>query len=334
MTDTLLQAYAPLLFWTGLGIVIFRFLPDALPRLLGRSLYWVGIPVEIFALARQTEFSAQAGLAPVLTLMSLVTGLGLGWLGLQGLKARESQVGQAEIGNSEKPEIKDEDEATDRVWSRSRQGSFLISAMLGNTGFVGLAIAPAFISQPDQSWLVFYSVTQNVLGTYGMGVYLASYFGRPSQGNRWWTQIRDVVTVPSLWAFALGTLTRPVVIPEIVETGLHASIWLVIPAALLLMGMRLSQLRGWQSLRLAIGPTVVKALLMPLLMGLGTSFLAISADARLAMVLMSGMPTAFAGLILAEEYELDRELIASSIVLTTITLLLTIPLWLVMFGTG
>ena len=49
---------------------------------------------------------------------------------------------------------------------------------------------------------------------------------------------------------------------------------------------------------------------------------------------MAGMPTAFAGLILAEEYELDRELIASSIVLTTGTLLLTIPLWLVLFGQG
>jgi len=44
------------------------------------------------------------------------------------------------------------------------------------------------------------------------------------------------------------------------------------------------------------------------------------------------MPTAFAGLILAEEYDLDRELIASSIVLTTAMLLVAIPLWLLIFG--
>ena len=44
------------------------------------------------------------------------------------------------------------------------------------------------------------------------------------------------------------------------------------------------------------------------------------------------MPTAFAGLILAEEYDLDRELIAGSIVLTTAMLLLAIPLWLLIFG--
>jgi len=73
---------------------------------------------------------------------------------------------------------------------------------------------------------------------------------------------------------------------------------------------------------------------MPLLVGILTPFAGIGADARLALVLMAGMPTAFAGLILAEEYELDRELIASSIVLTTGILLLTIPLWLVLFGQG
>jgi len=48
--------------------------------------------------------------------------------------------------------------------------------------------------------------------------------------------------------------------------------------------------------------------------------------------LMSGMPSAFAGLILAEEYELDRDLIASSIALSTGALLMTIPLWLGLFA--
>lgn len=327
MTETLFQAYAPLLFWTGLGIFICRFLPESCPRLLGRGLYWVGIPLEIFALARQTEFSQQASLAPVITVATLLGGLGLAWLVLRGIKrAEQAMVVDVEKGDDAIASI------APHWQQRSRQGSFLISSMLGNTGFVGLAIAPVFVNPQAQSWLVLYSVTQNIVGTYGMGVFLASYFGRPVQGNRWWTQIRDVLTVPSLWAFAISTITRSIEISPAIETGLQASIWLVIPAALLLMGMRLSQIQGWQSLRLAIAPTVVKALVMPLLVGILTPFAGIGTDAVLALVLMAGMPTAFAGLILAEEYELDRELIASSIVLTTITLLLTIPLWLVLFG--
>jgi malate permease and related proteins len=329
MTETLFHAYAPLLFWTGLGILIFRFLPESFPRLLGRSLYWVGIPLEIFALARQTEFSWQTSLAPVLTGITLFSGLGLAWLILQVVKRSESPPSKPEEPT---PPIAPDAAAPWQL--RSRQGSFLISSMLGNTGFVGLAIAPIFVAPQAQSWLVLYSVTQNVMGTYGIGVFLSSYYGRSTQEKRWWTQLRDVATVPSLWAFASSTATRSVALPDWVESGLHASIWIVIPAALLLMGMRLSQLRGWQSLKLAIAPSVVKTLVMPLLVGVLTPFAGIGAEASLALVLMAGMPTAFAGLILAEEYELDRELIASSIVISTCTLLLTIPLWLVIFGHG
>jgi malate permease and related proteins len=334
MTEILFQAYAPLIFWTGLGILLFRFLPQSFPRFLGRSLYWVGIPLEIFALARQTEFSWQTRLAPVLTGVTLFGGLGLAWLTLQVIK-RRSEPSASPSEPELVPSIASDISPLAASWQlRSRQGSFLISSMLGNTGFVGLAIAPVFVSAQAQSWLVLYSVTQNVIGTYGIGVFLSSYYGRSTQEKRWWTQIRDVATVPSLWAFATSTATRSVTLPEWVESGLQASVWVVIPAALLLMGMRLSQLRGWQSLKLAIAPTVIKALVLPGLVGVFTPLAGIGAEPSLALVLMAGMPTAFAGLILAEEYELDRELIASSIVLSTCTLLLTIPLWLVLFGHG
>ena len=72
---------------------------------------------------------------------------------------------------------------------------------------------------------------------------------------------------------------------------------------------------------------------MPLLVGLATTlFFGLSGSPRLAMVLMSGVPTAFAGLILAEEYNLDRDLIASSIIISTVLLLLVLPLWILIFG--
>jgi predicted permease len=197
---------------------------------------------------------------------------------------------------------------------------------------VGLAIAPVCVDPAHTSWLVLYSVTQNVAGTYGIGVFLASYYGRSLQKSHWLVQLRDVLTVPSLWAFAIGSSTRAVALPEAIDWGLQASVWVVIPAALLLMGMRVSQLRGWSSLKLAILPTLTKVLVLPLLVALLATIMGLTGDDRLALVLMAGMPSAFAGLILAEEYELDRELIASSIVLTTGMLLPTIPLWLALFG--
>jgi predicted permease len=73
-------------------------------------------------------------------------------------------------------------------------------------------------------------------------------------------------------------------------------------------------------------------LVLPGIAGLALTLLGLSSDARLAMVLMSGMPTAFTSVILAEEYNLDRQLAASSILLSTIMLPLMIPFWLALFG--
>ena len=104
------------------------------------------------------------------------------------------------------------------------------------------------------------------------------------------------------------------------------------PSAFLLMGIRLGQIQGWKSFQVALVPACVKVLIVPGLVGIGTTLMCFSAEFRLALVLMSGMPTAFAGLILAEEYELDRELIASSIAITSVMLLVMIPFWLFWFG--
>lgn len=315
MTETLFQAYFPLILWTSLGLLSFRFVPQALPRLLGRSLYWVGIPLEILALARQTDFSEPAGLAPAITFAALLLGLIVAVVCLQIVNRLPFFTVNAVLKSS------------------ATQGSFILGAVLGNTGFVGLAIAPAFIDQAHLNWIVFYSLTHNLIGTYGFGVFIASYFARDAHGNNWWVQLRDVLTVPTLWAFLLGYLTRSVELPQFVDTGLHASIGIVIAGAFLLTGMRLSQLRGWKSLKLALIPALLKVVVTPGLVGLLTTLLlGLTGDRRLAMVLMSGMPSAFAGLILAEEYNLERELVASCIAISTVLLLLVLPLWLFVFG--
>jgi malate permease and related proteins len=48
-------------------------------------------------------------------------------------------------------------------------------------------------------------------------------------------------------------------------------------------------------------------------------------------VMMSGMPCAFAGLILAEEYNLNGNLVASSIIVSTLIFLVMIPVWLYVY---
>lgn len=345
MRNSLIEAYLPLIIWVGLGAGLGRFLPAALPRLLGRGLYWVGIPLEIFALARQTHFAEDTGLAPMYTVVSLGLGLGLGLAGLTVVRSLTATIpveAATELGVAPGPELLSPNQVVDlSLWSdtatmtwidKPRQGSFVLASMLGNTGFVGLAIVPTLVSGPYLGWAVFYSVTQNVVGTYGLGVFIASWFGRGAHAQSRWQQLRDVVTVPSLWAFGLGSVSQVWAWSPPVDVALHQSVWLVIPVALVLMGLRLSQLQGWSSLQPALVPAILKVLVLPAIVGAVTLGAGLPRDAVLVLVLMSGMPSAFAGLILAEEYDLDRELAAASIALSTGGLLLTIPLWLLVFG--
>ncbi len=312
MIESLFQAYTPLLFWTGLGFGLVRFLPQEFPRLLGRSLYWVGVPCEIFALARQIGDLENTKLAPVIAVGSILLGLALGGISLA--------VGQrsTKFPQLERPNL---------------QGSWLLCSMLGNTGFIGLSVVPFLVSSEQVVWAVFYSVTQNVFGTYGLGVLVASFYGRQVGSTRpWWELLKDLVTVPSLWGFLLGFSTRSWSLPAAIDTALQGSVWVVIAAAFVLMGIRLSQIEGWQSLRLALLPAILKTIAMPGILGSVLMTLAIPPSARLALVIMAGVPSAFAALILSEEYNLDRDLVASSIVVSTGIFLMMLPVWIYLFS--
>lgn len=337
------------ILWTSLGMLVFRFrfIPANLPQILGRSLYWVGVPLQILALARRSNFADAVWFPPLITVVVLLLGLGLASLSLHFLKLAtcrwlKTQRKYAELRQKAEKLPKNVDNWQFKSFTaellskilpkkRSSQGSFVLASMLGNTGFVGLAIAPAFVSQPYLSWVVLYGVAHNLLGSYGLGVFLASYFSKSLPGSNWCIHLRDLLRVPSLWAFIIGWLIRDIVLPTPIESGIQASLLFVVPSAFLLIGMQLSQLRGIKGLRIALIPAAIKMLVLPGLAGLGLTLLGLAGDARFALVLMSGMPTAFANVILAEEYDLDRQLAAGCIVLSTVSLPLMIPLWLTLF---
>ncbi len=323
MTEALIASYLPLITWIGLGILACRWIPPMIPTWLGRGLYWIGVPIEIFALVRQTDFSQMIGLVPVFALITLAVGFVVAqisyplqrrWFVPQWLTVNPTQASLFLPT------------ATDRAY----RGSYLVASVLGNTGFVGLAIAIQVMAPEYLGWAVFFAVTQNVIGTYGCGVLIASYYGRSTQG---WTQLKDLISVPSLWAFLLSMGLRSVNFPHGLDWALKTEVQLVIPLAFVLIGIRLGQLPSWQSLKLALLPTMIKTLILPLIMGGLAWAYGLPPQAMFAIVLMAGTPTAFAALILSEEYELNRDISTSSIALSTMGFLGCLPLWLLIIRT-
>ena len=333
MVDTLVSAYSPLIFWVMLGIILLRVLPEKTPYWLGRGLYWFGVPWQIFDLARHSQLSGEIGLTPAITVATLSAGLAIAWSVLMLLQRLNPPGEKRQV-----PWLPSYD--------RYQYGSFIIAAMLGNTGFVGLGLLPSIIDSEAFSWAVFFSLTQNLIGTYFIGVLIASHFGqaeetesddqteaeiRQVRNRHLWKLLRDILTVPSLWAFGFGFLSRSIAFPDPIELFASSSLMFVVPTSFVLMGLRLAKINGWSSIHSAMLPVGLKMIVLPALVGIGTSFLGLTGDVRLGLVLMAGMPSAFASLILAEEYDMNRDLAASSIALSTIVLLGMIPVWLWIF---
>jgi len=327
MIETLFHAYTPLLTWIGLGLVLSRFIPDSFLKLLGYGLYWVGVPLQLFVLARHTDLS-DGGLVPAIAIGVLLLSLLFALLFWWGLRSLASQQLQPEQESLDFPI----DNSFDNPLALASLGSFILATILGNTGFIGLTLAQVLTSPANMDLAVLFSLTNNVVGTYGIAVLIASYCGNRKTKNHWWIQLRDLVTVPSLWTFFIGLNTQFIKLPQVVESGLEQAVWVVIAFALLLVGLRMKAIKGGNSLKMALVASLLKVLIVPLLVGLSATYFGVIGEARLVLVLMSGTPTGLSVLILAEVYELDRDLLVSSIALSLVGLLLLLPLWLTWFS--
>lgn len=318
MVDSLLRAYAPLLTWVSLGVLLFRFIPAHFSTRLGRTLYWVGLPIQSLMFARRTELGGEIGLIPLIVVEASLLSLGLALLGWWGWH-EFNQRNPRELSQDQPLAVK-----------RSRLGSFILAAMMGNTGFIGMSLANVLIDPLYLNWAILYNMSGTI--PYILAVFIASHFGRSGTQTYWWTPLRDALLVPSLWAFVLGLATQDMKLPGLLESGLEAIVWVVFASALLLVGLRLGSIKGWSSFETALLPAALRVLVVPGLVGLGTTYIGLTGDPHLTMVLMSGAPTGLSTLILSEVYDLDRELLISSIAMTFVGLLLVLPLWLAWFS--
>jgi predicted permease len=121
-------------------------------------------------------------------------------------------------------------------------------------------------------------------------------------------------------------------VPPVLEQGVLGFAWGMVILSLVLIGMRLSQLSGWSNLQKVAASLGIKMLLVPLSLGIGLGYLGITGDAQLVLVLQMAMPPAFATLVIAEAFDLDRNLTVTTLAVGSIGLLVMLPVWLWLFA--
>ncbi len=300
MDARLWTVYAPVVGWMAAGWVLLRWVPDRVPRWIGRSLYWVGVPLQIVSFTLAAPLNWNLLWVPLITILALALGVLLGWVGGQSLPPEQ------------KP-------------------GFILAAAIGNTGFVGLAIAPYLVEPPGLSWVVMFSLVHNIVSSYGFGAAIARRYGTYRQAVTLGQQLQALAVTPSLWAFAgalalerLGGVSPPL------QTGLDWGAQGVSAIALLLVGIRFAQLQ-WRLWPQALLAAAIKTLALPLAVGALCTLCRLGGPQRLALVLESGMPTALAGLILSEEYGFAPDIVLLAIAFSSLLLFPALGCWLWLF---
>jgi hypothetical protein len=301
----LVQLYIPLIGNIALGWLCSRWIPAQTPFYLGKGLFLLGVPISVFVFLRRTDLSDSIWLAGAAAWWAMLMGLAIMFYLLRrGLY---------------------------RAGLPPTQGTTLLAAMLGNTGYLGFPITLTLFGDSGFAWALFYDLLGTVLGAYGAGALIASHYGTKRHDGKGFVGVLAVVQQalrnPTIWAFGLALLYRDP-LPPMLEQGLWAIAWGTISLCLLLIGMRLSQLTSLQQLRRVALPLCLKMLLLPLIMW-GMMFgLSIPPIAKQVIVLQTAMPPAFATVVLTEHYQLDPEFAVAVVAIGTLGLLLTLPLWL------
>ena len=321
----LLKLYIPLILWVGLGLGLGRRLPQTVPHQLGKGLFWVGVPLGIMAFLHQADLSGALWVAPLAAWSAMIMGIGLGRLWIWGQTYWQRSPPARMNDSSPYPTA-----PSPESWNSATQGSFLLATMVGNTGYLGYPVILALVGPKYFAWAIFYDSLGSTLGAYRLGVLLAARYGQSAANAR--GMMRAIAINPALWSFAIGLGARQIPLPPPAEQALMACAWTVIALSLLLLGMRLSQLTSWRSLPPTAVGLSIKMLIVPLLLGMALAPFQLDGPVQLVIVLQMAMPPAFATLVLAETFQLDRDLTVTALALGSVGILALLPVWLWLFG--
>ncbi len=235
----LLELYLPLVGLSLLGFILGGKLPKVFPAYLGKFLFWIGVPITIVAFLRKADLSGPIWIAPVIAWAAILLGAGLAWAWIKRQAYLKKSVPTS--------------------WSQPTQGSFLLAAMVGNTGYLGYPVTLAIVGTQYFGWALCYDLLGSTLGSYGLGVALAARFGRGVQSH--WQLAQVILINPALWSFGFGLGVRNLPLPTVAEQVLHELAWIIVALSLVLIGMRLSKLNSWRNLPRAAISLGIKMLL-------------------------------------------------------------------------
>jgi predicted permease len=208
--------------------------------------------------------------------------------------------------------------------SRFRDPVLILGAAVGNTGYWGLPVSLALLPPPAMATAVVYDVAGTLI-TWSAGPWILR--GAPVGQDRFFGTL---LASPAMQGLLLSLLIH--LSPW--RGALAAMLWwpsrAVLVIALGVLGMRLGLALRHPAPPLPPGlpyALVCKLLLIPALVGLLGSALALPPLDRQALVLQGAAPTALSVLLMAEAHRESVPSASALVISSTLAAMVTVPLW-------
>ena len=204
----------------------------------------------------------------------------------------------------------------------------ILAAAFGNTGFLGFPVVEsAFRDKGALFTAVLYDEFAMALPLYTIGIIIATGFmGEKFDPGR----IKRLVYLPQLWAIPVALLVRPFTLPEPLLVALKYLANGTIPLVMISIGLSLSakSLKGY-ALPVVIA-CAMKLAVLPLFTYYAAQRASISGISLQTITLEAGMPTAMMAGVLISKFGRSGQFVASTIFISTMLSLITIPVTLLL----
>ena len=208
-----------------------------------------------------------------------------------------------------------------RLLNKKVPAGLYLPIMFMNSGFIGYPLALFTLGTSGLSRAIIYDIINAAL-IFTVGIFIAS------QGKDRW----QLLKMPFIYAALIGFLLSflGIRLPTVISTPLHMLGNTTIPLALFILGYRLADLKipAWTLPLIAAIIRIGGGLILGLLF---IAIFKLSGLTAKIVILISVLPSAATTVALAEEYNSDADLVASTIALSTFLAILALPFVLQFF---
>jgi predicted permease len=197
--------------------------------------------------------------------------------------------------------------------------SLLVTTLLPNNGYLGLPLIAFALGEAGLERAIVYMIGSSIL-MFGITPALLSEKGLDFG-------IKLTLKLPLMWSILAGfTLHLSALeLPLQIDRGIQQLGQAAIPMALILLGMQLSTTR-FTVRKYEVFASSLRLLLAPLVAYIIGNVLGLQGMDLQVLILQSAMPAAFNNIVIVTEFGGDAPKVARTIVLSTLSSLLTLPL--------